>query len=734
REVENEDMVNAPNWLPLSWRPEGGQWFDLRLVDILEHSLDLDLRRGVLTRSSQVRDAEGRTTRITQRRLVSMSDPHLAVLETTLLAEDWSGRVEVRSCIDGGVTNSGVPRYRALANRHLQVTEAESRDDGIAYLQAETTQSRVRLAVATRTRLAAGAAGTEAEVRATTDGNVVGHHLSFDLEQASPVTVEKVAAIHTSRDHAVTEIGTDARARVERAATFDQILAPHVVAWSHVWNRAHLDASVDESTAMAINLHLFHLSQVVSKHSTEVDAGVPARGLHGEAYRGHIFWDELFILPLLAVRWPGLARGHLMYRYRRLDEARHAAAEEGYRGAMFPWQSGSSGREETQTLHLNPRSGRWLPDGSHLQRHINAAVVYDVWKYYEASGDGDFLAFHGAELILEIARFWDSASTYDKALDRYEIAGVMGPDEFHERYPDADEPGLRNNAYTNVMAVWCIDRALDTLDEVTDRRSAELRESLGITAAELDRWRDITHKMRVCFHDGGIISQFEGYGDLAELDWADYRSRYGDIQRLDRILEAEGDSPNNYKLSKQADVLMLFFLLSPHELADIFERLGYPFDDTTIARNVEYYDARTSHGSTLSGVVHAWVMSRTDRRRSWNFFLEALRSDLFDVQGGTTQEGIHLGAMAGTVDLLQHCYTGIETRDGVLWLDPSLPAELEHLSLDLRYRRRWVDMEFEGGTVTVAVRASKLGPICVGFGGEVHQLAPGEQRTFAADD
>jgi alpha,alpha-trehalase len=729
RQVENEDMVNAPNWLCQTWRPEGGQWFDLRVVEVLDHHVELDLRRGVHTRSSRIRDADGRTTRITQRRIVSMADPNLLAMETTLLPEDWSGRVELRSGLDGTVTNSGVPRYRELANQHLALVESGA-DDQIAHLQVETTQSRVRIALASRTRLSPNGRPTEVDIAPVESGALVGHRLVFDVTAGEAITFDKVVALHTSRDHAVSEIGLDARTKATRAGSFDELLAPHVMAWGHVWNRLRIDAEVGESTALVINLHLFHLAQVVSRHSAEVDAGIPARGLHGEAYRGHIFWDELFIIPLLTVRLPGLARGHLMYRYRRLAEARAAAHDAGHRGAMFPWQSGSNGREETQTLHLNPKSGRWLPDGSHLQRHINAAVVYDVWKFYEATGDTDFMAFYGAELILEIARFWDSATTYDKAHDRYEIHGVMGPDEYHERYPDATEPGLSNNAYTNVMAVWCLRRALDLFDQLAPRRMQELTERLGLTPDELDRWRGICRKMRVCFHDDGIISQFEGYERLAELDWDAYRARYGDIHRLDRILEAEGDSPDHYKLSKQADVLMLFYLLSPAELHDIFEQLGYPLDEERIARNIDYYLARTAHGSTLSGVVHAWVLARADRRRSWNYFLEALRSDLFDIQGGTTAEGIHLGAMAGTVDLLQHCYTGIETRDGVLWLDPSLPPELGCLSLDLRYRRRWVDLRFENGDVTVTLQPSNLGPIRIGFRGEVHEVAPGQQVVF----
>src|SRR4029453_5122951 len=179
------------------------------------------------------------------------------------------------------------------------------------------------------------------------------------------------------------------------------------------------------------------------------------------------------------------------------------------------------------------------------------------------------------------------------------------------------------------------------------------------------------------FHDGDIISQFEGYGDLDELDWDGLRRRHGDIRRLDRILEADGDTPNRYKASKQADVLMLFYLLSAEGLRGALGRLGYRVEAAAIRRTVEYYLERTSHGSTLSGVVNAWVLARSDRPQSWRVFTEALASDPHDVRGGTTAEGIPLGAMAGTVDLVQRCYTGLETRQDVLWLNPSLPEELD---------------------------------------------------------
>src|SRR5690606_32041327 len=211
-------------------------------------------------------------------------------------------------------------------------------------------------------------------------------------------------------------------------------------------------------------------------------------------------------------------------------------------------------------------------------------------------------------------------------------------------------------------AAWVLLRAREILDLLPDGRRRELLGTLGIDGSELARWDEMSRKLVVPILDGGLISQFEGYEHLAELDWEAYRRRYGDIRRLDRILEAEGDSPNRYQVSKQADVLMLFFLLSANELAQLLAHLGYRWDPASIPANVDYYLARTSEGSTLSAVVHAWVLARGHREQALEYFVEVLRSDVADVQGGTTPEGIHLAAMAGSVDLLQRCFAGVEVR------------------------------------------------------------------------
>jgi alpha,alpha-trehalase len=725
REIVNEDLVNVPNWLHLRFRIADGEWFALGDSQIDDYRQELNIRQGVLTRLFVFVDEQGRRTRVAQRRFVHLENPHAAGLQTTFRPENWSGRMEVESAIEGRLINSGVARYRKLNSQHLAPYETGHLDDQTMYLQVETTQSRVRVAMAARTVVRKNSEFPITERTTAEDPGYVAQTMSFAVEAGVAMTVDKVVTLYTSRDHAISEPGVEAKTWIGRLGSFDELLKSHKQAWELVWKRFHLATGANDYEAMVLNLHSFHLLQTVSEHTIELDVGVPARGWHGEAYRGHIFWDELFIFPYLNLHRPDLTRALLLYRYRRLPAARWAAKQEGLEGALYPWQSGSSGREESQIVHLNPKSGRWMPDNSKLQRHVNIAVAYNVWQYYQVTADWYFLNHTGAEMLLEISRLLVSLTSYNRAIDRYEILGVMGPDEYHDAYPNADEPGLNNNAYTNVMTAWVLQRAADALELLSPMRRAELIDRLHISAEELAKWADIAHKLKVPFHDDGIISQFEGYGDLQEFDWVGYTERYGDIHRLDRILEAEDDSANNYKVSKQADVLMLFYLLSSEELHSLFAQLGYELDNNAIQRNISYYETRTSHGSTLSRLVNSFVLARSDRKRSWEYFQDALFSDVGDIQGGTTAEGIHLGAMAGTVDLVQRGFTGIETRAGKIWLDPAIPEELGELNFEIRYRDLFLDFTITPSQLKVATSQGDAPPIQLRVRDQVIELHPG---------
>jgi trehalose/maltose hydrolase-like predicted phosphorylase len=724
REVENEDMVNLPNWLPLRFRLHGRPWITPDTTPVLEHRAVLHLSSGVLERLTRFDLGGGRALTVRQQRLVHMGDPHLAALRTEFTADGFTGELHVEAAVDAGVTNAGVPRYRDLDGRHLTHAHSGAERD-VVWLRCRTRTSDIRVGMASRITADGPVAIRHALPRTT-------QRTRLKLTPGHALTVDKTVALHTSRDPAISDPLYAAVARVERAPGFDALLRSHRTAWAQLWRRTDVD--VPGEAGRILRLHLFHVLQTLSPHTADLDVGVPARGLHGEAYRGHVFWDELFVLPFLNLHFPEISRALLHYRHRRLEQACTAAVNAGRKGAMYPWQSGSDGREETQQLHLNPRSGRWLPDHSHLQHHVGSAIAYNVWQYCETSGDTEFRHTKGAEMLLQIARFWADATTYDESLGRHRIKGVVGPDEYHDAYPDAVQPGLDDNAYTNVTASWVLTRTLELLHGLPEPRRRELAERTGLDDGELHRWEEVSRTLHVPFHEG-VISQFEGYGDLAELDWHGYRRQYGDIRRLDRILEAEGDTVNRYRASKQADVLMLGYLFSPAELEALFRRLGLRLDEETWRRTVDHYLHRTSHGSTLSGLVHGWILARARRSEAWQFVQEALRGDIADVQGGTTGEGIHLGAMAGTLDLVQRGLTGLETRDGALWLDPVPLPELSTYGVSLRYQGNWgIRLRLRHGQMEITMPSSDAFPIAVRLPDRAVRLQPGETIRLALPD
>ena len=734
--VLNEDLVNLPNWLLLELRIEGEETVSADNVEILSYQQEYDVRNALLKRSQRFRDRAGRETTLETQRFVSMADMHQAAMLWTIIPENWSGKVEMISALDGRITNRGVARYLQLEGRHLDPVSPRTFGPEIIALEVRTRQSRIYVAEAARTRIYGERGNLDANRSLYQMQDYIHQVLAFDLREKEPVRVEKMVAFYTSRDNAINEPLVNAGTAVGRYPAFEDAFQLHARAWEELWEICDVRIPKDERVQLLLRVHIAHILQVCSPHTADIDAGVPARGLNGEAYRGHVFWDELYIYPFLNFRLPEVTRELLMYRYRRMGEARAAATEAGYSGAMFPWQSGSDGQEETQQVHLNPNSGKWEPDLSRNQRHVSAAIFYNIWHYYQATGDFEFLRDYGAEMMLEIARFWASIAHFNPERGRYEIHGVMGPDEFHEKYPGSEEAGLRNNAYTNVMVAWICGTVQEVLGLLPERRRRTLRARLGVTDEEVATWEEMSRKMFVPFHEdpdlgAGIISQFEGYEELEELDWDAYREKYGNIQRLDRILRAEGDDPDRYKLAKQADTILLFFLFSEGKLKRLFERLGYDFTPDTVRKNVAYYDRRTSHGSTLSFVAHAGVLAEVDPASSWERFMVALESDVGDVQGGTTQEGIHMGVMAGTLDLIQRFYLGTEIRDDTLYCEPKPVGNLDGLSFPMRFRGMPLEITLEGDRLTVTAQRDGLKqPIHVGVGDTVKEIRPGESFSF----
>lgn len=717
RDVENEDLVNAVDWLPLAMRVDDGPWF--RPDDATDLHRRLDLRTGVLTRRASTRDGAGRSVSLESHRFASMDDPHL-VGQSTRITATAPCEVEIEASLDGDLINDGVPRYRSLERRHLVPVDAAA-EGGRLHLLSRTRQSEIAIACAARLEVSVDGeladpdwAGESGPGRATA-------RCALRLDAGQALRVDKLAGIHTSRE--TDDPLEEARASCERPRGFDAAAEASAQRWAVLWDAMDVQVEGDRLAQKLLRLHLYHLAVSYSPHSVDLDVGITARGLHGEAYRGHVFWDELFIQPLFAMHLPEVSRAMLMYRHRRLGPAKAAAKEAGRCGAMFPWQSGSDGGEETQTTHLNPLSGSWDPDHSHLQRHVSLAVAYDVWQHWRITGDRGFLAGDGGELLVEIARFWESM-TEDGEDGRVHIRGVMGPDEFHEAYPDAERGGLDDNAYTNLMVAWLMRWFPGAVATLSQEQREALAERTSLGPDELLRWAALGSRLHVPMAPDGVLEQFAGYFELEELDWDRYRREHADVHRMDRILKAEGRSPDAYKVAKQADALMVFYALPIPDVTDLLRTLGQDPPPDTLERNLAYYLPRTSHGSTLSRVVHALLATRAgDRALGWGLYREALTSDHEDIQGGTTAEGIHTGVMAGTVMITLRAFAGLSLGGEVLSLAPRLPESWRKLAFGLTFRGDRYRIEITH--VRIAIRAHEALHGRVEIDGRTHPLRAG---------
>ncbi len=700
RDIENEDFVVAPNWTSVNFKIEDDPWFSPDTFKIDSISRTLDLRSGMLSRQMITVDDENRKTKIESYRIVSIANPHQAAIKYKLTPLNYSGRISISSILDGTVKNQGVNRYKDLNSQHLKPVGQDG-EDNVSWLKVITTQSNIEIFEAAKLVVRNCSASTEKKYGIATDEGIVYTYVDFDAQENQEITIEKLVTIYDS-NNIDGDIQSKALRELEEIESFDMMFAESKTAWNSIWNKADIKVSGDRISQKMLRLHIYHLMVSASHHNESIDAGITARGLHGEAYRGHIFWDELFILPFYDIHFPKTAKSMLMYRYRRLDKAREYAGEYGYKGAMFPWQSGSDGREETQIIHLNPVSGKWGDDYSSLQRHVSLAIAYNIWQYYNITEDVDFMRSAGAEMFFEICRFWESKCDLNPETGRYSIDKVMGPDEFHESYPDSETGGLRDNAYTNIMTAWLFDRSGNVYKLLDKEARAALESRIDFDKSELETWKNIKTRLNLVINEIGIISQYDGYFDLKELNWQYYRDKYPDIHRMDRILKSEGKSADDYKVAKQADTLMTYYNLGNEDIQNIILNLGYRLPDDYLERNLEYYLQRTSHGSTLSRIVHAHLANMIDKHKlSWELYKEALTSDYNDIQGGTTSEGIHAGVMAGTLMIAISSYGGVDIRGNELNVNPKLPQNWKELNFNMTFKN--VEYSFKINSSSVEV-------------------------------
>jgi trehalose/maltose hydrolase-like predicted phosphorylase len=442
------------------------------------------------------------------------------------------------------------------------------------------------------------------------------------------------------------------------ATGFERALAAHREAWAERWEHADVVVDGDPELQQAIRFSLFHLIGSVDGG----EAAVGARGLTGPGYRGHVFWDsDVFVLPFLAATNPAAARAMLEYRIKRLPAAREAARELGRRGARFPWESAGSGRDVTPTSAPDQSGHLVRIRTGELEEHIVADVAWAAKCYLDWTGDEEFAAGPGRDLIVETARYWSSRIRTDGNGSAH-VFGVIGPDEYHEPVDD--------NAFTNVMARWNL-RVAAALDGVVGERAEWLR----LADALVDGYDPAT----------GLYEQFAGFYRLEPLVIADIAPRRPIA--ADLLLGAE--RVRSGQVLKQADVLMLHHLV-PEEVAP-----------GSLAANLSFYEPRTAHGSSLSPAIHAGLFARAGRMDEAVAALDiAARIDLDDLTG-TTAGGVHLATMGGLWQAIAFGFAGLRPHGHALVVTPRLPERWTSLEFRLRFRGRPLALTIDHETVSV---------------------------------
>jgi trehalose/maltose hydrolase-like predicted phosphorylase len=498
-------------------------------------------------------------------------------------------------------------------------------------------------------------------VRERTDrGGVV----AAAAERLRSTQLERIAAFDPDSEHVPRARPALQRLDAAERGGFERLLAEHRQAWAERWDSADIRIEGDDELQHAVRFALFHLMASVGDTG---EAAAGARGLTGPAYRGHVFWDaDVFVLPFLAATHPQAARAMLEYRLRRLPASVAAARALGRAGARFPWESAAEGVDVTPS-HVHDQTGRVVAIRTgDLEEHITADVAWAACAYADWTGDNTFAVGAIHDLLVATARYWASRIRVDRRGDAH-IYGVIGPDEYHEPVDD--------NVFTNVMARWNLQRAAAAVVGSDCINEAERRTWLRLADALVDGYDPVS----------GLYEQFAGFFRLEPLVIADVAPRRPIA--ADLLLGAERVA--GAQVLKQADVLMLHHLLPDEAVPD------------SLGSNLDFYEPRTAHGSSLSPAIHAALFARASR---FDEALESLRIasrlDLDDLTG-TSAGGLHVATMGGLWQALVFGFAGVRPRGDVLVVDPRLPPDWGALALRLRFHGRALALRIEHQGVSV---------------------------------
>jgi trehalose/maltose hydrolase-like predicted phosphorylase len=648
----NQFMLNVPNakgidlWL-------GDERFDPLAGRLGHYERALDFRTGVLQRSLEWTSNSGKRVAIRSRRLVSFAHKHLFAIEFELTPLNFSGPVGLLSAVDGEVANQQAgddPRVgSAVSGPALQAVAVEQ-DASLSALTQRTHNSGFTLVSAIDSSVQCDAA-VHSDSRCS--GQRAGQWFEVDAREGEPIRLTKFGSYHSSRDYPEAELLPRARATLAqaRAAGFDALCQQQADYLADFWAHADVEIAGDDALQQGIRFNQFHLLQSVGRDG---QTNIAAKGVTGEGYEGHYFWDtEIYIFPFFLYSKPEIARKLLEYRYAGLGQARERARQMSHpRGALYPWRTIAGGE-----------CSAYFPAGT-AQYHINADIAYSIKLYYEATGDLAYMAQAGAEIVLETARIWLGIGGYDRA-GRFCINEVTGPDEYTAL--------VNNNYYTNAMAQMHLRFAADMADTV--RRECPLdferiAHATGLGADEPGEWRRAADLMFLPYDEAlGIHEQDDSF--LSKKPW-DFAAT--PKQNYPLLLNYHPMVIYRHQVCKQADVVLALLLLSDQ----------FTLDDKR--RDFDYYEAVTTHDSSLSSCIFSIVASEVGYHdKAYDYFMETARLDLDDTHGNT-HYGVHTAAMAGTWMGVAYGFAGMRVAGGALRFAPTLPAQWQHYQFKIQLR------------------------------------------------
>ncbi|MBW4613232.1 MAG: beta-phosphoglucomutase [Desmonostoc vinosum HA7617-LM4] len=660
------ELANCPDWSVLVVIIDGDR-FRLDQGEILSYQRQLDLRQGLLSRSVRWRSPSGKTIDIHFERFASLADQHVLGQRCHITPVDFDGLIEVQASINGYPENQGFNHWEGL--------DQGKTDQGF-WLYRRTRNSRIEIGMVARINIL----GTKAALQVSSAPGYPTSSATFLGEMQQTVTIEKVVTVFTSRETATPV--SDAQAKLALLPDYITLLAAQKQAWDAAWLQSDIVIEGDNTAAFAVRYNLFGL--LIASPPDDL-VSIPAKTLSGFGYRGHIFWDtEIFILPFFIFTQPAIARKLLSYRYHTINGARRKAVHAGYQGAMYAWESADTGDEVTPRWSLpSDFYGEdvriWCRD---REIHISADIPYAVWYYWLATADDEWMRDYGVEIILDTAIFWTSRVEFNPERDYYEIRGVIGADEYHEL--------VHNNAFTNSMVQWHLDKALIVykwLHHTFFDRAVELEQKLQITPELQRRWEEIIAKIWIPYDQStGLIEQFEGFFQLEDINLADYAARTCSMQVILGI-----DGANKRQVLKQPDVLMLLYLMRQSQ--------DFPYSSKALQANWDYYAPRTdiTYGSSLGPAIHGILASDLgNSTEAYERFMQAAMVDLEDTRGNTN-DGIHGASAGGIWQAVVLGFGGIQlTKNGPV-ANPHLPPSWTRLKFKLHWRGQWHEFDLRGG-------------------------------------